>query len=396
AIGPVLSRLFTRSDFGVLGSFNSVVSVVAAFVTLQYSQALMLPKHDEDAANVFAASIISVFLVSLSGLLMAYIFSDWLLGLLKAPQSKWLLWFLPLGIFVAGINQSFQAWCIRRKAFTRTASSQMIRAGSVGTLQIVSGLLHHGGGGLITSSVAANGIASVNLSRQVLGVDKELLKESLNWRQIGRQAREYRDFPIYSATQNAMNALSQGLPVLLLAHFYGIAVAGFYAFGVKLLQAPMRLVLTALRQVLFQKASESYNQGHNLYSLYVKTTGGLVAAAMLPSIALFAWAPQLFSWVFGAEWWDAGVLARWLNLWMFAAFCNVPATLFGRILRQQRNLFLYECIILLSRTGILLVGGLYWSVLNTVVVFSLLGFVLNVVLILWIGTVLFQRRKTVD
>ncbi len=396
ALSPVISRLFSPSDFGVLGSFNSVSSVAAAFVTLQYSQALMLPKHDEDAANVFAASLLSVCLVSLATLFIAYSCSDWLLEVLKASQAKWLLWILPLGIFLAGINQSFQAWCVRRKAFTKTASSQMARAGSLGMLQILFGLRHYGGGGLITSSVVANGVASINLSRQVFGVDWLLLKDAFSWKQIGEQAKEYRDFPIYSASQNTMNALSQGLPVLLLAHFYGIAVAGAYAFGIKLLHAPMGFVLTALRQVLFQKASETHNQGGHLLQLFLKTTVGLMAAALLPTVILFIWAPEVFSWVFGENWREAGSFARWLTLWMFAGFCNVPASLFARILRQQRNLFLYECVILLSRTGVLLVGGLYWSAMSTVAAFSALGFVLNIALILWIGILLLQQNETCE
>jgi len=393
AISPLISRLFTPSDFGVLGSFNAVLSVVAAFVTLQYSQALMLPKHDEEASNVFAISILSVCIVSLTGLLIAYLFSDWLLGVLKAPQSRWLLWFLPLSIFVAGINQSFQAWCVRRKAFTKTASSQMIRAGSVGSLQIISGLLHHGSGGLITSSIAANGIASVNLSRQIFGEDKMLLKKSFNLMQISRQAKKYRDFPLYSATQNAINALSQGLPVLLLAHFYGIAVAGAYAFGLRLLQVPMQFVLTALRQVLFQRASEIHNNGGCLLPLFVKITSGLFGIACIPSLVLFIWAPEVFSWAFGAEWYTAGVYARWLILWLVVLFSNVPSVLFARILRQQRSLFFFELIVLISRVGVLGIGGHWLSALNTVIIFSALSSLLNVMLIVWVGVLLITSER---
>lgn len=394
ATAPIISRLFSPADFGALGSFNAVLSVVAAFVTLQYSQALMLPDRDEDAANVFAASLVSVCIVSLASLLAAYLFSDWLLGLLKAPpQSTWLLWFLPFCIFIAGMSQSLQAWCIRRKAFTKTAVSQVVRTGSASVLQIASGLLGHGGAGLITSSTVGCGIASAGLLRQVLAIDKALLKGAFDWRQVGKQAGEYRDFPIYSATQHTMNAMSQGLPILLLAHFYGLAVSGAYAFGLRLLHVPMGFVLTALRQVLFQKACEMHNQGECLSILFLKTTAGLVVASLLPGIVLFVWAPDIFSGVFGGEWREAGIFARWLTLWLSVAFCNVPANLFARILRQQKGLFLYECIVLLSRSGILLIGGLCWSAHRTIVAFSVMGSLLNIGLIMWVGALLFCRGE---
>lgn len=385
ALTPVISRLFTQGDFGIFGSFNSVLAVVAAGVTLQYSQAIMLPKQDEDAANVFAVSILSVFVITMVGLLSAYVFSDWLLGLIKTPQSRWLLWFLPLGIFVSGINQSFQAWCIRRKAFKKTASSQITRAGSVNTLQIITGIFRTGGSGLIASSVAANGFASLNLARQVFCTDKVLLKSCLTWKRIGRLVVEYRDFPVYSATQNMMNALSQGLPVLLLSHFYGIVVAGAYAFGVRILQVPMNLVLTALRQVLFQKASEAHNHGESLMPLYIKITAGLFMIAFFPTLILFIWAPQIFSWVFGSEWFTAGVFSRWLVLWIMIGFCNLPSVLFARILRQQKKLFLFELVTLVSRFLVLIVGGFLLTAENVIVLFSIIGCMLNLILIIWIG-----------
>ncbi len=392
ALTPIISRLFDPGDFGIFGSFSSVLGVVAAGVTLQYSQAIMLPKHDEDAANVFAVSILSVFTISLSGLLMAYVFADWLLELLKAEKSRWLLWFLPLGIYINGINESFQAWCVRRKAFKKTGSSQIVRAGCVNLLQIVSGLFRAGSGGLIASSITANGCASINLAHQVI-IDKKMLKKSLSWKHICLQAREYLDFPIYSATQNVMNALSQGLPVLLLAHFYGIAVAGAYAFGIRILHAPMTFVLTALRQVLFQKASETYNDGGRLLSLFIKTTTGLFAMALFPSLIIFIWGAEIFSWVFGSEWHKAGVYASWLILWLFPGFSNVPSVLFARILRQQKKLFLFEVIILISRVSTLGLGGYYLSAMRTVILFSVLGSVLNIMLILWVGVLLIRNEK---
>lgn len=393
ALTPIISRLFDASDFGLFGSFNAVIGVLAAGVTLQYSQAVMLPKSEEDAVSVFGASMLSVFGITLACLIFAFVFSDWLLNLLKAPTCRWLLWALPLGVLISGINQSFQAWCVRRKAFTKTAASQVIRVTSANILQIISSAFQSGGGGLIAGAVVADGIASINLSRQIFGPDRKMFREALNWKHIIQKAVEYRDFPIYSTSQNVMNALSQGLPVLLLAHFYTNASAGAYAFGLRLLNVPMGFILTALRQVLFQKASETYNNGLSLLPLFIKLTTGLFAMALVPTAVLFVWAPEIFSWLFGGEWYEAGIFARWLTLWMLIAFCNAPANLIARILRQQRNLFFYECLIVLSRTGVLFVGGYYWTVLKTVIVFSLLGSILNFVLILWIGALLFKQRK---
>jgi O-antigen/teichoic acid export membrane protein len=208
-------------------------------------------------------------------------------------------------------------------------------------------------------------------------------------------AYEFRDFPFFAAPQNVMNALSRGLPVLLLGYFFEVGVAGAYAFGIKIIQAPMGLLLTPLKQVLLQKMSEAYNQGKALFPLFLKTTAGLMAVAFIPCVILVIWAPQIFTWVFGSPWKEAGIYARWLLLWIFVLFINMPSVLIARIIRQQRNLFLYDCFVLLSRTVVLIVGGYYWTPLATVISFSILGFVLNALLILWIGTLVYFTRTRI-
>lgn len=394
ALTPVLSRFFSPADFGVFGSFNSVLGVVAAISTFQYSQALMLPKEDSDAANILAVSILSVLLITLLGMVAVCLFPQTALSLFKSPGKDLLLWLFPAGILFNGLNQSLQAWCIRRKAFTLTSASQVVRTVGVNAVQVVLGVFRSGGAGLVTGIVAGDGVANINLSYMVLKKDWLSIRQSVSLTKIKRKAYEYRDFPIYSATQNAMNALSQGLPVLFLGYYYDVAIAGAYAFGVRILQVPMNLVLTALRQVLFQKASESYNNGQKLYPLFLKTTLGLLVISIVPTVILFVWAPTIFSWLFGKDWLEAGIYARWLILWLIVAFCNLPSNLFARILRQQRNLFLFELLILFSRIIVLVSGGLLLSAAWTIICFSVAGCILNILFILWIGILL--KKDHVD
>lgn len=390
---PVVSRLFTNSDFGIYGSFISIVSILSSFVTLQYCQAIMLPPKKEVAIYLFFISCLSSAIITLICVVVIIIIPGSLQQLYKS-QSNWLLFLLPVAMFFGGLNQSLQAWSVRVKAFKETALSQIIRPlSSIGTW-LLAGVGHIGAIGLVIGSVLGDIIASLNLVK-VLQRDLKKLVHSFKWLRIKELSLEFRDFPIFSAPQCFMNAVSQGLPVLLLGHFYGIGIAGFYAFSVKVLQTPMGLVLKALRQVLYQKASETYNSNGDLKYFFLKTTSGLMALALIPSFIMFIWAPQLFSFLFGNVWWDAGVFARWLILWLFMMFCNVPSVLFARILRQQRNMFLFECLVLFTRISVLIIGGVYLSAVNTVMAFSILGLILNTILILWIGILLFFKRVTV-
>lgn len=390
ALTPIISRLYSPSDFGIFGSFNSVATIIAAGVTLDYSQAIMLPKEKEDAINLFFISCLCTFAIGFLCLTFCLLAPAFVNGLMKT-SGVWALALLIIATVVAGLNQSFQAWCVRVKAFKQTSASQVIRGMSSNGSQVGFGLLKSGAPGLIISGVLADILASFNLIREILP-DIKTFWDGIQWSRLKQFIMEYRDFPMYSASQNVINALSNGLPVLLLAHFYGITVAGAYAFGMRILQVPMGFVLRALRQVLFQKAGETQHQGGSLTSLYVRISGGLFVLAFFPTLILFIWAPTLFTWIFGSQWHTAGELAGWLVLWMMFAFCNLPAVLFARLIRVQRMVFLYDLILLLFRTIALILGGVYLNALHTIILFSVVGAAMNGILIIMVGSAVMKRE----
>jgi len=261
-------------------------------------------------------------------------------------------------------------------------------------MQVGFGFLKAGAVGLIISSVLADLIASINLLKVFL-LDFNISTKTINKHKLKQLAKEYRDFPIYSASQNVINALSSGLPVLLLTHFFGIAIAGAYAFGVRLLAIPMSLITRAMRQVLFQKASETQHQGGSLIALYVKATIGLFSLGLLPTLILVVWAPEIFSFIFGAQWHNAGVYSRWLILWLLFVFCNIPAILYARLIRIQRIVFFYDMVLLAIRALVLVIGGYYFTAYQSIAFFSIIGALMNFSLIIMVGYYVMKEEVNV-
>ena len=306
-------------------------------------------------------------------------------------KGVWALALLVITTLVSGVNQSCQAWSVRVKAFKQTSASQVIRSLTANGSRIGLGFLKAGAPGLIVSNILGNVAASINLIRVVLP-DLSAFRGQIRWDRMKRLAKEYHDFPLYSASQNVINALSSGLPILLLTRYFGIAVAGAYAFGMTIMEMPMGLVLSALRHVLFQKASESHQQGRSLAILYVRLTAILFAMALVPSLILIIWAPQLFTWFFGQQWHMAGEFARSLVIWLAVVFCNLPAVLFARIIRIQRFVFFYDIVLLAARSSALVLGGIYLNAGQTVMMFALVGAIMNAFLIFRVGRAVLKNE----
>jgi O-antigen/teichoic acid export membrane protein len=111
--------LFTPTDFGVFGSFNAVINVVIAGVTLDYSQAIMLPKEKNDALHLFFLSCLSTLFFTFLCLIASLVAHQSFMALVKI-QNMWILILFVLTIMISGFNVSLQAWCVRAKAFKQT------------------------------------------------------------------------------------------------------------------------------------------------------------------------------------------------------------------------------------------------------------------------------------
>lgn len=394
ALTPVISRLFSPTDFGLFGSFYAVAAVIGAGVTLEYTQAIMLPRDKGDAMHLFFVSCVATCVVAFLCLLACVIVPNQILKLLHA-QHAWIFALLVLATLIAGFNKACQGWSTRVKAFKYVSLSQIIRSLTASGAQIGAGYLKFGPIGLICGGMFADLVATLNLFRVVI-TDLKHLGVQIQWSRMKQLAKEYRDFPMYSASQNVTNQLSTSVPLLLLIHYYGAAIGGAYAFGARILWTPMSLLVGSLRQVLFQKACETEHAGDSLSLLYVRTTAALFAIGIIPSVIMFIWAPPIFAWVFGARWLTAGIFARSLILWLLFVFCNVPAVLFARLIRIQRTVFFYDLALLTARVSVLAIGGLFLSAVHAVMIFSAIGAAMNLFLIILVGYKVIKREGSVD
>ncbi len=58
AIIPILTRMFSPEDFGLLALYAACVSILGVVATGRYEIAIMLPKDDEDARLLLQLSML--------------------------------------------------------------------------------------------------------------------------------------------------------------------------------------------------------------------------------------------------------------------------------------------------------------------------------------------------
>ena len=390
---PVLSRLFDPAQFGLLALFTSVLSILTEGASARYGLAIVLPAEDEDAANLLLLAGGIVLAVSAFTLLPIALGAAPLARGLGEARLAAYLWWMPAALLATGLAETLSFWSTRRRAFPVISISQMARSAGASIAQVVAGLLGLGTGGLIGGRIAGEATGMLSLGWPVWRSDGRLIARAASLTRVRALARAYADFPKFSLPQALVNAFSQSVPVFLLAYFFDARVVGLYAMAHRLLQLPSRFIGQSVRQVFLQQASEAHQKGMGLAPMAARATLGLVALGIVPAVAVVLLGPGLFGYVLGSEWIETGTYARWMALWLFFGFINPPATVLTQVLRRQHVLLAFDLVLLAGRVGALVFGGLRSSALTAVVLFSLVGAVLNAALIA--GMLLYARRTPI-
>jgi lipopolysaccharide exporter len=370
---PILTRLYAPEAFGLLALFTSITSILGVIVCLRYELAIMLPESDEEAVNLLGVSLLFTLLISLLTIPVVWWGREPLMRWLNAPELGSYLWFVPLLVFISGIFLALNYWNSRTKHFGRLSVARV--SSSVATTVAKLGFGFGGlatGGALIGSAVGGQALATMVLSGQIWRDDGKLFLRAIRPAGMLSGIRRYRKFPMLDTWSALLNTVSWQLPAFLLSAFFSPIVVGYYALGYRILQMPMSLVGSAISQVFFQRASESYMQG-SLDDLVEETFRRLIMFGLFPMFLLTFVGRDLFVVLFGITWAEAGIYTQILSIWAFFWFISSPLSTVFSVIEKQEYLLKFNAINFVTRFVSLWVGGVFQQPIVAIFLFSSTG-----------------------
>ena len=373
-VAPIVTRIFAPEAFGVAALFASITGTIGVVACLRYELAIMLPKTDEEAANLLGLSLFFVLIFTGISALIIFFAGNVIVGLLNSPELKNTLWLIPLSVLVSGTFLALNYWNSRTKHFGRLSIARLIS--SIFAQSTVLGAGYAGfvsGGVLIGSRVLGQLISTLFLGGQIWQDDRHLFKASIRWEKMIAGLRRHKKFLIYGTWSALLNTASHQLPALLLSFYFSPKIVGFYALGITVLSIPMSMVGRAVSQVFFQKASEAHNRTGNLSKVVEDVFKRLVSLGIFPILLLTLIGQDIFTVAFGEPWAEAGVYMQILGLWIFFQFISSPiSTLFAVLEKQSYGLF-FNVLLFSTRAASLIVGGMTDDVRLTLFLFASTG-----------------------
>jgi O-antigen/teichoic acid export membrane protein len=380
---PLLTRLYSPEDFGLLAVYASLLALISVIASLRYELAIPLPEDDGEAANVAALSLILVGISTLfSGVLVGFLGAT-IAAALGVPALADYFWLLPVGVLLGGAYTVFNYWSVRAKRFGTIAGTRVRQA--LATIAIQLAVFKLGGIALLCAQVAGQSVGTISLGRPALAGAGF---RQVSWRGIAKAARRYRRFPGFSTWAGFANIAGLQLPPMLFAAMFSPAAAGLYMLTSRVLTLPMSLVGGAIGQVFFANAAEAHRVGQ-LGPLVAQLHGKLAHIGLPPALILILLGPDVFAFVFGEQWRQAGEFARWMALWLYVQFlCSPLSTLFS-VLELQKQGFVFQILILGIRIVVLVTSATFGDMLFTVTAFAITNFFCY-------GFTLFWLMKRVD
>lgn len=298
---PLISRLYTPANFGVLGLFSAVAGIIAVVAALRYETAIVIPEDDRTAAKILIAGCLTVLLSGLG--LYTIIGVMFLTGHIPhvVLQIRFALWMLPLSQVGFGWQALFLNWSLRKREYKRVARIKVWQGVILVSTQVILGLLHFKAYGLIIAFVMGQAAGMTQLAASCWANDRHAFK-GLTLRACLSTAIEYWKFPAFSSPAQLINAFGTNLPQIAITSLFGAGIGGAYAFATRVFMTPGTLVAQSVNQVYMVELSRSLSSHTGQPErLYRKAAAGCLAVGAGIAVLAFA-APLWFPVLFGKQW----------------------------------------------------------------------------------------------
>lgn len=338
----LLARLYSPDSFGVFSFYISIISLLGVFGSGKYDLAIVIARSTKDAARIFYLG--TLLLIAFSILITSIFFIHYFFNQnSESAKNLWLL-FSGIGVLCIGFNVLLFSVYNRHQQFGILNKSRLLESIALNGFYALFFML--GQWGLLVGFLLAQLVISTYLLLQIkksilpLHVKTHPHLQLTAWpskKILWLTALKYQRFPRYNIVQGLLDIFQNQNFILLGAYWFSAAAIGWYSFGLRILQAPIGLLIKPMSNIFFSKTSEYHRQNISIWPL-VKKTIWITGAISLPFFILFIFiGPWLFKSFFGPEWENSGVICSALSLAIWLDMIRTPISQVAIVLGKQKK-----------------------------------------------------------
>lgn len=389
---PILTRLYSPEDFGLLNLFLSIGGVLVLLSTAEYQYAIVLPKKDEEARGL--VHICGFLLLITTGIVFLTVpFSKPIARLFNTPELANWYWLMPLFVFVMGLWNILNYWYIRRKQFGAISRYQISQSVLSSITKIGIGCIKDIHCGLIIGSLFGPLFPIVVHLYHAI-VDKLLchLQSKKNYRTLIFQ---YKNFPLFSFPRALLNQLGSNMPTLLLTPFFGLAEIGFYSMSITLAFRPINMLCSSIYQVMYQRLAERVINKDSIWKLLAKYVIRVGSISVLLFLILFFALPNMVTFLLGEGWLTTSKYIQLMLPWLLMVILVSTTSYITDIFQRQRGYMIFEIIYVLSRLAALIIGIIKDSMYLSISLYCIVSCLILLIEFIWFAHIIYTYEKSI-
>ncbi|WP_090285363.1 lipopolysaccharide biosynthesis protein [Nitrosomonas mobilis] len=351
---PVFTRLLTPEDLGFYFTWLGAVVVGAVALTLRLDMAVLQAKSGSDVVRIVKATVTVNLVFAITAVLtLLLIFSadKYFQTQLLSSMRYVYVGLAIVATFANAINLLVNSALVWSANFKKQALYKLYLGGALSSSQLLMVYLFESAIGLSLAYALSSSLVSLFLMREV-GLKFSDFSYFNDLKETLVVLREQRAFVLVSMPAALINMLSHYAPLFLLSLKIGTVASGQYGLMHKTLSAPLGLIGGAILSVFREESSRSYRELGNCEDSYLYTARSLFFIALFPFLIIFLFGKELFEFVFGSAWGDAGEIAEILAPAFLIRFVASPLSyMFFLANRQlwdlswQITLFLFTILV---------------------------------------------------
>lgn len=341
---PVVSRLYSPADFGVLALYSSIVGLLATVSGFRYYLVIPLARRERYTLAIVWLSFISqCFCV----LVFTAIIAVWKKHLTVTPYGVLLPYWhiIPVGVLCVGVYSLLVQWAISEKEFTTIAKTKLVQTVSRCFIFFVCGIINMAPIGLLLGEIAGQSCGSTSLFHSIR---EKTQKIKCSFTHIRRAALSYRRMFLFDTPSSLINMSGGYLLPIIMTYYWLPDVVGSFSMAQQVLALPSAVIGTAIGQVFVQRCGQAKYEG-NIGELYIKTLKILFIVGVGPILLISMLAPVLFPVVLGGKWAEAGKFAMMISPWVALNFVYSPLSMTYVIMMLQRPAFVFLSLYTIAR-----------------------------------------------
>jgi O-antigen/teichoic acid export membrane protein len=380
---PIITRLYSVEVYGVFATILAFSLILTPISTMSLHLAILIPKSEFEADNIFKLSmwIMSSFCIILTVILLA--FSDDILSMLGTTLPEWIIYIIPILVFLQSCYLIFTYWRVRQKNFGILSSSKVAESLTDRIVAIAAGVA-----GYVT-------IHSLLLARLLSNLISILLliplyrRKKINTKDIKQEHRsykyiiiKYKRYLIFNAPSILLINCIRQLPVIIFAAYFSPVAAGLYSIANRVVSIPVSAMGNAISKTFTQKiAVENTKKNidgirNNTHSFFTV----LFNFILIPFSVLSVIGDSIFGIVLGDKWEAAGVLASSLSYFaMSTLIVQAFGGLFDVMNKQQTRLIFHVCNFIVQISVLFFCIYLGFDLFKTVLYFAIFATLMNIV-----------------